>query len=64
MGQEFSVETGIDSMNSRGCRVSFEIKINETSKVACNGWFDYVLIDIKTGKSATVTQKMIDQFSI
>ena len=64
MGKEFSVETGIESMNSKGCRVSFEIKIKETGKVACDGWFDYVLIDIKTGKSAKVTPTMIDQFSI
>lgn len=64
MGKEFTVETGIESMNAKGCRVSFEIRIKETNKVACDGWFDYVLIDIKTGKSAMVTQKMIDQFSI
>ncbi len=64
MGQEFTVETGITTMNSKGCRVSFEIKIKETNKLACDGWFDYVLIDIKTGKSTMVTQKMIDQFSI
>src|SRR5690606_27482268 len=24
MGQEFTVETGIDSINAKGCRVSFE----------------------------------------
>lgn len=64
MGKEFSVETGIESMNNKGCRVSFEIKIQETGKIACDGWFDYVLIDIQTGKSARVTQTMIDQFSI
>src|SRR5690606_1044702 len=64
MGQEFSVETGLESINPKGCRTSFEIKILDTDKVACDGWFDYVLIDIKTGKSAKVTDEMIERYSI
>ena len=64
MGQEFSVETGIESINSKGCRVTFEIKIIKSNKVSCEGWFDYTLIDIETGRSAKVTQEMIDKYSI
>ena len=64
MGQEFMVETGIVSINSKGCRVSFEIKILETGKIACDGWFDYILIDINTKKAVNVTQEMIDKYSI
>lgn len=64
MGQAFDVETGIESLHSKGCRVSFEITIKETGKVASEGWFDYVLIDIESGKSVNVTQDMINQFSI
>lgn len=64
MGQEFTVETGIESINAKGCRVKFEIQIAKTKKTACDGWFDYILIDIKTAKSVHVTQEMIDKFSI
>jgi len=64
MGQEFTVETGIESINSKGCRTSFEIKIAASGKIACDGWFDYILIDIKTKKAVNVTQEMIDKYSI
>lgn len=64
MGQEFSVETGIESINSKGCRVTFEIKIIKNHKVSCEGWFDYTLIDMETGRSAKVTQEMIERYSI
>lgn len=64
MGQEFSVETGIESINSKGCRVTFEIKMAKNNKIACDGWFDFILIDIKTGRSRHVTQEMIDHYSI
>lgn len=64
MGEKFVVETGIDSMHSKGCRVSFEITFQKNGKIACDGWFDYILIDIKTGASTTVTEEMIQQYSI
>jgi len=64
MGQEFTVETGIESINRKGCRVSFEIKMLKNNKIASDGWFDYILIDIKTGRASNVTQEMIDHYSI
>jgi|SRR5690554_2792718 len=64
MGQEFSVETGIDSINARGCRVSFAIKMLNNDKTACDGWFDYILIDINTGRALNVTEAMIEKYSI
>jgi YbgC/YbaW family acyl-CoA thioester hydrolase len=64
LGDHFSVQTGIESINSKGCRVKFEIKILKTDKVACDGWFDYVMIDIKTGRGLKVTDEMILKYSI
>jgi len=64
MGQEFTVETGIESINSKGCRTSFEICMVKNGKIACDGWFDYILIDIQTGRAVKVTEEMIDKYSI
>jgi acyl-CoA thioester hydrolase/thioesterase-3 len=64
LGDRFSVQTGIESINSKGCRVKFEIKILKTDKVACDGWFDYTMIDISTGKSVKVSDEMILKYSI
>jgi acyl-CoA thioester hydrolase/thioesterase-3 len=64
LGDRFSVQTGIESINSKGCRVKFEIKILKTDKVACDGWFDYIMIDISTGRSVKVSDEMILKYSI
>ena len=64
LGDRISVKTGIESINSKGCRVKFEIKILKTDKVACDGWFDYTMIDISTGKSVKVSDEMILKYSI
>ena len=64
LGDKFTVETGIETINSKGCRVKFKIWISKTSKVACDGWFDYIMIDINTGKGVKVSEDMILRYSI
>lgn len=64
LGDKFTVETGIETINSKGCRVKFKIVISKISKVACDGWFDYVMIDINTGKGVKVSEDMILRYSI
>jgi acyl-CoA thioester hydrolase/thioesterase-3 len=64
MGNKFIVETGIDTMHNKGCRVSFEIRFKENNKLSCDGWFDYILIDSQTGRSALINEEMIKKYSI
>jgi len=64
LGDRFTVQTAIESINPKGCRVKFEIKINKMSKVACEGWFDYIMITIADGKSVKVSDEIIHRYSI
>ena len=64
LGETFKVTTGIISMNEKSSKVMFEIVSLKTGKVCSDGWFDYVLIDIKTGRGMKITQEMIDKYSI
>lgn len=64
MGDHFSVETGIETMHDRGCKVSFTIRESEKNKVVCTGWFDYVLIHLSTGRSAKITEEMRTNYLI
>ncbi|MEO8794246.1 MAG: acyl-CoA thioesterase [Daejeonella sp.] len=64
LGDLFTVETGIETINAKGCRVKFEIKIKKSNKVACDGYFDYVMIDIKSGRGMKVSEEMIERYSI
>lgn len=64
LGDDFTVETGIEEMNAKGCRVTFVIKSKKSVKIACDGWFDYIMIDINSGKGVNVTEEMINRYSI
>ncbi|WP_316741169.1 acyl-CoA thioesterase [Pedobacter antarcticus] len=64
LGDQINVRTGILTINEKGCRVQFEIENIRTGKIASDGWFDYVMIDISTGKGCKVNEDMIKAYSI
>ena len=64
LGDEFAVKTGIETINNKGCKVKFEIVKKKTNKISCDGWFDYVMIDLKTGAGMRITEEMIEKYSI
>lgn len=64
LGDSFLVQTGIVSINDKGCRVNFVITNKATRKTSCEGWFEYVMIDIKTGRSQKIPQDVIDLYAI
>lgn len=64
LGDVAIVRTGILFMNEKGCRVQFEISSKASGKVVSDGWFDYVMIDIASGRGLRVTEEMIKTYSI
>lgn len=64
LGDLFSVETGIIEINKKGCRVTFEITNLNTKKTSTTGWFDFVMIDLKTGKGVEVSDEMVRLYSV
>jgi acyl-CoA thioester hydrolase/thioesterase-3 len=64
LGDEFSVETGIIEVNKKGCRVTFDITNDKTKKNSTTGWFDFVMIDLKTVRGTEVSDEMIRLYSI
>jgi thioesterase-3 len=64
LGDIVKVRTGILTINEKGCRVQFEMETVRTGKITADGWFDYVMIDIKTGKGCKVSDEMIEAYVI
>jgi len=64
LGEQFTVSTWIISMDEKSSKVRFEIISLRTGKLCSDGWFDYVLIDIKTGRGMKITEEMIEKYSI
>jgi len=64
MNDVMRIRTGILTVHEKGCAVQFEIINKKTGKIASDGIFDYVLIDLNTGRSAKVSEEMIAAYSI
>jgi YbgC/YbaW family acyl-CoA thioester hydrolase len=64
MGDYFIVKTGIQTIDDKGCRVAFSLRNKVTNKVCCDGYFDYVMIDMATGRGAKVPEDVIAHYAI
>jgi thioesterase-3 len=64
LGDQLIVKTGILEMTEKGSTVQFEIINKATGKVASDGIFEYVMIDLNTKRSCKVTEEMIKAYSI
>ena len=64
MSDYFIARTGIDSIDERKCRVNFTILSKSSGKVCCDGWFDFVMIEMQTGKAALIPRDVIEHYQI
>jgi len=64
LGDYFTVKTGIADIDTRGCRVKFIITSKTTNKISSDGWFDFVMVDIKNGKSVLIPEEIMEQYMI
>ena len=62
MSDYFLVKTGIESLDEKLCRVNFTITGKTTGKTCCDGWVDFVLIDLKTGKGVLIPADVITHY--
>lgn len=63
LGDYFTVTTGIESINEKICRVKFDIKNKATTKICCDGWFDFVMVEINTGKATPIPADVITHYT-
>ena len=62
MSDYFLVRTRIESINEKKCKVHFEILSKVTGKISCDGWFDFVMIAMDTGKGILIPQDVIGHY--
>jgi YbgC/YbaW family acyl-CoA thioester hydrolase len=64
LGDIAIVKTGIDTVGTTGAKVRFEILRKETMKVAADGYFDYTMVNLKTGRAEKLPEDIITKYSI
>ena len=64
MGETFKVTTGVISIDEKTSKVHFDIVSNRTGKVCSDGWMDFALVDLQSGRAMKITEEMIEKYSV
>lgn len=64
LGDRMTVRCWIERFTLIGLRLQFEIDRRPDGKRACDGWFDYVMIAVATGRPARIPEEIRRQYSI
>ncbi len=64
LGDDMKVRTHLQEMQNDGCKVVFEILNAKTNKLCSNGYFNYTMVNSKTGRAEKIQQWIIDRYSI
>ena len=64
LGEYFIVRTWVAGMLKHSVKVQFEILKQKTSKLACDGYFDYTMVNLKTGRAEIIPDWIVAKYSI
>ncbi len=64
LGETMLVRTHIDEVKSTEARVRFEIVKKDSGKISAEGYFDYTLVNLKTGRAEKIPPEIIEKYSI
>lgn len=63
MSDYFTVKTGTESISAKKCRIHFEIIGKALNKVCCDGWFEFAMVDMKTGRGMIIPEDVIEHYT-
>ena len=64
LGDRFIVRTWVEEMFKDGVRVNFEILKKATGKLSCDGYFDYTMINVQTGRAEIIPEWIAEKYAI
>jgi thioesterase III len=64
LGQRFVVRTWIEEFLAVGVKVRFQIERRPDSRLCGDGWFDYVMVSVATGRPARVPADIREKYSV
>ncbi|MFA6455723.1 MAG: acyl-CoA thioesterase [Bacteroidota bacterium] len=64
LGDVAIVKTAILEVGTTTAKVGFEILRKETGKLSTDGYFDYTLVDLQTGRAVKLPDDVIQKYSI
>jgi acyl-CoA thioester hydrolase/thioesterase-3 len=64
LGDRFVVRTWVDSFRRDGVKIGFEIDRAADRKRSCDGWADYTMITLATGRATPIPEDIKARYSL
>ncbi len=64
LGDQFTVRTWIEELQNRGVRVGFEMIKADGGKLVADGWCDFLLVDLRTGRATALPDAVRTKYAI
>ena len=64
LGEHFIVRTWVDAVAGPEVKVCFEIVRKANGKLCCHGWFEYTLINLKSGRIENIPDDVLQKYSV
>lgn len=64
LGESFTVRTWVDDIRRTEVTVQFEIVRKVSGKLCCDGYFDYTMISLATGRAEAIPDAIALRYSI
>jgi acyl-CoA thioester hydrolase/thioesterase-3 len=64
LGEHFIVRTWVAEFFKDGVKVQFEMLKQKNNKLACDGWFHYTMVNLKTGRAEIIPDWIVAKYSV
>ena len=66
LGDRLLVRTWVENIEGSEVKVQFEIhrRAGERLKLACDGWFDYTMVNLQTARAETIPDWIFAKYSV
>ena len=64
LGDSFIVRTWVEEIVRTDVKVCFQILRKATGKLSCDGWFDYTMINLDTGRMETIPDWIAAKYAV
>jgi YbgC/YbaW family acyl-CoA thioester hydrolase len=64
LGDSFLVRTRVEEFFKDGVRVRFEIVRKSSGKQCCDGYFDYTMVSLETGRGEKLPDWIVEKYSV
>ena len=64
LGDTIVVTTGIEQVGGTSAKVKFSIHKKESRKLSAEGYFEYAMINVQTGRAERIPPNVVEKYSI